>query len=136
MIREHVTAILALLQAAPGGTPLQVLDGAVPAGQTPPYALVYFSDADPEDSDDRALEEVPGRYVLWAYVHSVGGNAAAARAVGSRVRAALLGVVPAATGRSCFPIRREDGDPPQRDESTGVLLMDQVDVYRVESVPA
>ncbi|TDB81645.1 DUF3168 domain-containing protein [Micromonospora fluostatini] len=133
MIREHTAAVLALLQGAPGTTPLVALDGHVPAGRVPPYVLVYFADNDPED---RSLEDRQDRYVLWVYCHNVGGNADAARAVATRVRSALLGVVPVVAGRDCWPIRREDGDPPDRDESTGVLVMDQVDVYRLESVPA
>ncbi|MCX4470451.1 hypothetical protein OOK41_09045 [Micromonospora sp. NBC_01655] len=133
-IRAHADAVLGLLQAAPGS--MKVLDGAAPSGTVPPYVLVYFADADPELPDSRPLDGVSQRHILWAYVHSVGGNAAAARALGERVRAALLDVVPSVTGRECFPIRREDGQPPQRDESTGVLVMDRVDVYRLESVPA
>ena len=136
MIREHADAILALLRAAPGTAPLVVLDGYVPTGTTPPYVLVYFADNDPEDAESRSAEDAPGRYVVWAYCHSVGGNADAARKVGDRVRTALLGAVPAVAGRSCFPIRREDGGPPDRDESTGVLVMDKVDVYRLASEPA
>ena len=136
MIREHADAILALLRAAPGTAPLVVLDGYVPTGTTSPYVLVYFADNDPEDAESRSAEDGPGRYVVWAYCHSVGGNADAARKVGDRVRTALLGAVPAVAGRSCFPIRREDGGPPDRDESTGVLVMDKVDVYRLASEPA
>ena len=136
MIREHADAILALLRAAPGTAPLVVLDGYVPTGTTSPYVLVYFADNDPEDAESRSAEDGPGRYVVWAYCHSVGGNADAARKVGDRVRSALLGAVPAVAGRSCFPIRREDGRPPERDESTGVLVMDKVDVYRLASEPA
>ena len=133
-IRVHCDALLALLRQAPGT--LTVHDGAVPNGTVPPYVLVYFADADPELPDSRPLDGASQRHILRAYVHSVGGNAAAARALGERVRAALLDVVPTVTGRECFPIRREDGQPPQRDESTGVLVMDRVDVYRLESVPA
>lgn len=136
MIGEHAAAVLALLRAAPGSTPLVVLDGYVSSGTVPPYVLVYFSDLDPEDADSRPLEEAPGRYVVWAYCHSVGGNADAARKVANRVRSALLGAVPTVAGRSCFPIRREEGSPPDRDESTGSLVMDKVDVYRLASEPA
>ncbi|MCZ7440817.1 hypothetical protein O7598_30820 [Micromonospora sp. WMMC241] len=126
--------MLALLAAAPGN-PLRVLDGAVPTGVTAPYVLVYFGDEDPELPDSRPLEGVSERFVLRVYAHSVGGNAAAARALGERVRAALLDVTPAIAGRACWPIRREEGSPPQRDESTGTLVMDRVDIYRLESVP-
>lgn len=141
MIREHADAILALLRAAPGPA-LTVYDGAVPldpvTGKSPPppYVVVYFADSDPELTDSRSLEEMPGRYVVWVYCHSVGGNGAAAREVADRVRAQLLAVTPSVAGRSCFPIRREDGQPPQRDESTGTVVMDKVDVYRLVSEPA
>lgn len=134
-VRAHADAVLALLAAAPGN-PLRVLDGAVPKETAPPYVLLYFGDEDPELPDSRPLEGTSGRFVLRVYAHSVGGNAAAARALGERVRAALLDVTPAIVGRACFPIRREEGSPPQRDESTGTLVMDRVDIYRLESVPA
>lgn len=142
MIREHADAVLALLRAAPGTTALTVYDGAVPEdpatgrSKPPPYALVYFADSDPEEPDSRPLSGRPARYVLRAYVHSVGLTASAARSVGERVRAALLNVRPTVAGRQCWPIRREDGQPPQRDDSTGSAVMDRVDVYRLESEPA
>ncbi|MFF0823061.1 DUF3168 domain-containing protein [Micromonospora haikouensis] len=134
MIRAHCDAVLAMLQAAPGS--LRVLDGAVPTGAVPPYVLLYFADTDPELVDSSPMDGTSERFVLRAYVHSVGSNASAARALGERVRTALLDQVPTVPGRVCWPIRREDGQPPQRDESTGVLVMDRVDVYRLESVPA
>ncbi|MCX5066906.1 hypothetical protein OOJ91_13725 [Micromonospora lupini] len=133
-IRAHADAVLALLQAAPGS--LKVLDGAVPKDGVPPYVLVYFADVDPELPDSRALEGTSERFVLRVYAHCVGENSATTRALGERVRTALLDVVPTVTGRVCWPIRREDGQPPQRNESTGTLIMDRVDVYRLESVPA
>ncbi|MFI2664883.1 tail completion protein gp17 [Micromonospora carbonacea] len=134
MIRAHCDAVLGMLQAAPGS--LRVLDGAVPAGTVPPYVLVYFADADPELTDSAPMDGTSERFVLRVYAHSVGGNAAAARALGERVRTALLDQVPTVAGRVCWPIRREEGQLPQRDESTGVLVMDRIDVYRLESVPA
>ncbi|MEU8371218.1 tail completion protein gp17 [Micromonospora tulbaghiae] len=133
-VRAHADAVLALLAAAPGN--LRVLDGAVPKETAPPYVLLYFGDEDPELPDSRPLEGSSERFVLRVWVHSVGGNASAARALGERVRAALLDVAPSIAGRVCWPIRREEGSPPQRDESTGTLVMDRVDIYRLESVPA
>lgn len=134
-VREHADAVLGLLRAAPGN-PLKVLDGAVPTGTAPPYVLVYFADSDPELAESRPLTGRSDRYVLRAYCHSVGGNSEATRALGDRVRAALLDKAPTVAGRLCWPIRREDGQPPQRDESTGSLVMDRVDIYRLESGPA
>lgn len=135
-LNAHAFAMTNLLAAQLGPPPLVWFDGAVPDGTSPPYVVVYFADADPEQPDSRALDGMPHRYVQRAYAHSVGGNAAAARAVAERVRAAWLNVVPSVAGRVCFPIRREDGGPPQRDESAGGLLMDKTDIYRLESEPA
>lgn len=133
MIQAHADAILGLLRADPD---LTVHDGHVPDGSEPPYVLVYVADADPEQSESASLTTESERHVTWAYCHCVGANQIAARAVAQRVRAALLDVTPTIPGRSCWPIRREEGQPAQRDESTGQVVVDLVDVYRLESVPA
>lgn len=134
--KEHAQVMLDLA-AGPGlGTTLTVLDGANPDNVPPPYVLVYFVDSDPEDTDSRSVEDAPGRFVVRGYFHLVGETAAATRALGDKLRARLLGVTPTIAGRSCFPIRREDSTQPQRDESTGRLVMDRVDVYRLASEPA
>jgi hypothetical protein len=39
-------------------------------------------------------------------------------------------------GRKCHPIRQVDDAPAVKDESTGTLIMDLADVYRLRSVPA
>jgi hypothetical protein len=48
----------------------------------------------------------------------------------------VLDVTPVVAGRVCFPIRWREGSPPQRDEATGPLVMDVVDVYSFTSVAA
>jgi hypothetical protein len=53
-----------------------------------------------------------------------------------KVRAALLNVKPVVANRVCHPIRQVDDVPPVKDESTGILIMDLADVYRLRSVPA
>lgn len=136
MIQDHADALLALLRADVGPPPLAVHDGRVPNAGVPPYVLVYFADTDPEEADSRPLTGRSERYVVRAYCHCVGGDQVAARAVAARVRAALLDAVPTVAGRRCHPIRREDGQPTTRDETTGTLVMDKIDVYRLESVPA
>ncbi len=135
MINEHAAAMLALLDADNDPPALVVLDGKVPTGTVAPYVLVYFDDTDPELPDSRPLTGASQRHVVRAICHSVGGNGQAARMVADRVRTALLDVVPTVTGRTCMPIRREDGQPPQRDEQAGGVW-DKVDVYRLESVPS
>lgn len=133
MIDEHAAAVLTLLTAAVTA-PRKLYDGMVPAGIDPranPYVVVYFDSNDPEFD----LRAQPWLFELTATTHSVGGNAQAARQVADIVRTALAGVVPSVSGRACMPIRREPGVPPQRDESTGTLVMDQIDTYVLASVP-
>lgn len=135
-VQAHADAVLALLRAAPGLPSLVVHDGKVPDGAGPPYVLVYLHAETPELSDSRSVQGRSERFVLNVYCHSVGGAASASRAVAQRVRGALLDVTPTIGGRRCWPIRHTESQPPRRDESTGPLVMDQVDVYRLESVPA
>jgi len=140
-IQDECDAFLALLGTAAGSPALQVLDGAVPAGTTTPYALVYFyietpngqiaPDAVPLTFDSDVID-------AFAFIHCVGADpqgARAARAVAGRVRAAILNQTLTVAGRSCFPIRWDSGQPPQRNELTGVVEFDQVDVYKFRSVP-
>lgn len=136
MIQEHAAAMLALLDADNTPPALVVLDGKVPTGQIPPYALVYFADIDPEDSDSRSLTGASQRYRCRGYVHCVGANQTAARMVAGRVRTAWLDIVPTVAGRQCMPIRREDGVQADPDETTGTAVFDLVGVYRLESVPS
>lgn len=132
--QAHADAVLALLGAAlPASPPLVVYDGQVPAGAAPPYVLVYLATATPSGT---SLTSVYDRAVTRGYLHCVGSTAEAARAVAGRASNALLGVIPAIAGRICFPIRDDGSDaPPQRDETTGVLLMDRLVQIRLESVP-
>lgn len=144
-IQAHAQAVLDLLDADNEPPPLVVFDGAVPRdpatgkSRTPPYVLVYFTVSTPSGemaADSTSLDMDSDRIVLRAYCHSVGGNAQAARIVAGRTRAALLNVTPTIAGRTCWPIRHDEGRPAERDESAGTLVLDQVDVYRLESVPA
>lgn len=136
MSAQDAAAFLALLDADNDAPALVPLDGEVPNGVVPPYALLYFYDSDPELTDSRALTSRSERHVTWAVVHNVAESAEGALMVADRSRAALLDVKPTIAGRRCFPIRREDGQPPRRDETTGTAVFDKVDVYRLESVPS
>lgn len=131
-----VEEVLVMLNAITNHT---TYDGAVPAGTEPPYTVVYFTITTP--GGEQAPDAVDLTFdsdviVLNIYAHNVGGNAQAARAVGWKVRAALLNVKPVVPGRVCHPIRQVDDAPPVRDESTGKTIMDLADVYRLRSVPA
>jgi hypothetical protein len=139
-VSAGVEEVLALLTAIPNHT---IHDGKVPntvPPVKPPYTVVYFTIVTPggEQAPD-AVDLIGNSDVinLKIYTHNVGGNAQAARAVSWKVRAALLNVKPVVPGRVCHPIRQEPDEPaPIRDESTGTLIMDLADVYRLRSVPA
>jgi hypothetical protein len=134
VIDEHAQAVIALLDADNAPPALNVHDGKVPAGVDPraaPYVLVYFDSNDPESTKEAA----PYRFEMTATCHSVGGSAQGARMVADRVRTALLAVTPTVAGRVCFPIVRESGQPPRRDETTGSAVFDQVDIYTLTSLP-
>jgi hypothetical protein len=138
-IQAHANAVLALLNAAPGVPALTVLDGSVPQDTEPPYVLVYMSDRTPgaaDAPDSTPLQGNSDRLVTTVYCHCVGGDAIAARAVAQRVRGALLNVTPTVSGRTCWPIRADEDQPPRRDETTGRVVMDLVSMYRLESVPS
>lgn len=133
LLDQAVTnAVLALLSA---DVSLTSYDGAVPSNPTPvpPYCVIYTHIMRPSDDVENPLT---GRSAIWVarfIVHSVGGNATAARAVNERVRTQLLDVRPVVAGLVCGPIRMEDTQPPQRDESTGPLYMDAITTYRLRA---
>jgi hypothetical protein len=136
----HADALLALLRAdenltvypPPEPEPGQV----VPVGARPPYVSVHVRVTVPPEGV-RSITGEADRVVARAYCHSVGANDAQARLVAGRVMAALLNVRPVIAGRSCWPIRHEaSGGEPARDESTGTAVVDQIDVYRLETTPA
>lgn len=134
-IQDLATAGLALLTA---DSQLTVYDGEV-TGTADHYVLVYTfrqlagalirPDATRLTGDQRAVD-------MQLYCHCVGPTAASARAIAGRVEARLLNVRPVVSGRVCHPIRWLEGQPPNRDQSTGPTVMDQVDVYGWTSVPS
>lgn len=122
---------LALLAADAG---LVVFDGAVPnPTPAPPYAVVYTTIDRPSDDGDNPGNGQSRVWVARWIVHCVGSNAVAARAVGQRVRTQLLDVSPFVAGLACGLIRHESTIPPQRDETTGTLVMDLVETFRLKA---
>jgi hypothetical protein len=113
---------------------LKVYDGTVPSPTpAPPYVLVYTVIARPADaaSGAHALSSLSSHWTASWYCHCVGGDAVAARAVAQRVRTQLLDVAPVVAGLSCGLIRQADSQPPARDETTGVLVMDALLVFEL-----
>lgn len=137
-VQQHAAAVLGLLQADTGPPQLVVLDGFVPTGTNPPYVVVYFSVISPEAAvapESSNLDYDSRQVDCWIYCHSIGANGVASRAVAGRVATALLDRTPTITGRFCWPIRHIENQPASRDESTGTLIVDQVDVYRLSTIP-
>lgn len=140
-IQDLADAFFTLARSAPGSPALQVLDGHVDDGVTTPYALVYFYIETPDglQAPDAVNLTFDSDVIdAWAYVHCVGGEPQAERAsrgVAGRVRSVLLNKTLTVTGRSCFPIRWREGQPPQRNEDTSTTIVDTVDVYCFRSVP-
>lgn len=137
---QDLWAAFQTLAGSSAGPALPLLDGEVPDGTAMPHALGYFyivtptglaaPDAVPLTMDSDVIDAV-------AYVHCVGSTPASARAVSGRIRGAVLNRTLIVPGRSCFPIRQDDGQPPQRDEQIpGQPVHDLVDVYTWRSVPA
>jgi hypothetical protein len=108
-------------------------DGTVPGNLVPPYVRVYITVNRPDGTDLSGRSDLA---VCRAYLHQVGANDTAARAVAQRCAGVLLDVTPVVSGRECWPIRHEMNQPPERDESTGRLVMDQVDTFTFSSIPA
>jgi hypothetical protein len=139
-IQDQADAFLALARTAPPSSPaLTVYDGLVPKSPAASYALVYFSIETPDgvaEPDKISLTYASTAINARAYVHCVSIDASGARAVAGRIRAGVLDQVLAIAGRSCFPIRWREGQPPQRNEDVpGAPVFDLVDVYGWSSIP-
>lgn len=132
--KAHADAILALLSAGVDSH-VSVFDGEVPEPfpdpAANPWVLVYFQPRWPTDGAGNAYDGQSRTYQPRFYCHCTGATAAAARSVAGQVRAALLNARPTVAGRACGLIRWFDGQPPNRDETLGFLVMDQVDVYEL-----
>lgn len=139
-IQDHANAVLGLLTAS-FPPEIAVYDGVVPKLPAVPakqYVLVYMylMTPDGQQAPDKVSLNFDSDVVdLWIYCHCVGEDSVAARAVSAQVRVALLNVTPTVASRTCFPIRWREGQPPRRDEETGALVMDLVDVYGFTSIP-
>lgn len=131
----HAQAGLDLLEA---NAALVVFDGKVPdPTPNPPYVLVYTVVEWPSGDGGfaNALDHLSVTCRTTWYCHCVGLTAAAARAVGMQVRSSLLDKRPTIAGRECGLIAQIETVPPQRDETTGRLVMDAIGVYQMTSAP-
>jgi hypothetical protein len=131
---QHAQVFLAALASNPNLTVSRAFDGVVPSPTPdPPWVLTYVTVSWPRDGIGTALTAQQVTVTATATCHCVGLNAAAARAVGMQVRSSLLNLKPVIAGRSCTPVKQDESLAPDRDESTGRLVMDQVQVFSYTS---
>jgi hypothetical protein len=134
-IQAHANAVLNLLRA---DALLTVYDSQVPSGAPDHYALVYTYRQLAGGliaPDKTSLVGDSSTVDMRFYIHCVGADAVAARAVQGRVENALSDVTPSVAGRACFPIRWVEGTQADRDEETLAAVFDNVDVYSLVTVP-
>jgi hypothetical protein len=138
----HAQAILDRLRAAAGSPAMVVHDGQVPptgtAGSTPPYAVVRFvfrklTVGESPGTTSLTFDSVT--YQIDVRVHSVGTDDRSTRGVATRAETQLLNWAPTVTGRTCTPLRQVEAETLAPDESMGVTVAQQVDVYRFLSQP-
>ena len=129
MIRDHVTAVLALISA---DTNVTVYDGRVPNDPTLPYVVVRTDTGRRERS---ALPASSDRLTLRIWATSVGLTRASAQVVSERVTAALLDVRPTVASRSCFPITSVNSQPSRVDDVNTDLVY-VLDEFELVSIPA
>lgn len=138
VVQDHANAYLGLLRATANLTVYPLPDGQdpgrrVPDDAQPPYVVVDVAVETPEGS---TLTGTSDRVRAYAYCHCVGQNDIACRAVAQMVRGALLDRRPVVAGRSVGLIRHDGNRPPTPDESTGSLMVEQTDIYRLDTWPS
>lgn len=140
MIRDHLAAVVALLEASvPATCTVHVGDvgGALEGESDPapatPY-LVVHTDTMPVTSD--RLGQWSNRLDARFYVKAVGATWREAAWGLEHARAALLDVTPTVPGRTCGPLHLGDGQPVDKDRDVTPALFYGVDVYRLMSVTA
>jgi hypothetical protein len=135
VVDDHAAALLALLEARPALTG-RVFDSKVPdPTPTPPYVLVYLHQERLPEAGGNSIDGLSKQITVRAICHCVGEDATGARAMAYQVSAALLDVRPVVGTRASGLIRQESSQPPAPDETTGDLVMDLVDTYRLTTDP-
>ena len=129
MIRDHVAAVVALVDADPNVT---VYDGQVPNEPSLPYVVIRTDSGRRERS---ALPASSDRVTVRIWATSVGETRASAQWVSEKVTTALLDVRPTVTGRSCFPITSVNSQPAREDDVVKPLVF-ALDEFELVSIPA
>ena len=135
IFEDHRSAFMALLNGAGKPAAIGIYNDKIPTTVVPPYVRVYFSANRPPGADGNALDGTSKTLMFRAICHCVGGNDTAALAVAQWVETALLDVRPTVAGRSSGLIRQDSALDPNPDESTGQLVVDVIQTYRLTTEP-
>lgn len=134
--QDDATAMLALLYAqsdvatypAAGGGP-----STVPPGTQPPYRSVHFVSEHTPVGGRMTHKSVITE--TRAFVHCVGANDIAARAMVRRTREAWLDVKVALPGREVYPIRHEQTRDADTTEPVAQTRVSITTIYRLKHEP-
>lgn len=129
MSKPHTDAVLALVTAAAGTT----YDAQVPKDRTLPYRVVFTDDGLDTAS---TLEAVPDLLTVLVRVTAAGLTRASVQITRDLAHAALIGVKPAVSGRSCSPLRQVNARPITEDRDVDPPVLYSVNEYEFFSVPA
>lgn len=135
VFEDHRSALMALLNGGAKPAAIAIYNEKVPTAAVPPYVRVYFSANRPPGAEGNALDGTSKTLTFRAICHCVGGNDTAALTVAQWVETALLDIRPTVTGRSSGLIRQDAALDPAPDESTGTLVVDAVQTYRLTTEP-
>lgn len=134
-LQDHADALLVLLYADDELTTYPAPDGGpttVPAEAEPPYVSVHFAADRPSGG---RLDGKSTRLKVRAYVHCVGANDIAARAVCERVALSWLDVRVDIPGRTRERVKFEQSRPPDSTEPVARTTVTITDIYTLETWP-
>lgn len=131
---DETHAQVAFTALAANAALIHVFDGVVPSPTPdPPYVLIYSKISWPRDGIGTALTATQRTITCTYTCHCVGLSPRAARGIQMEVRATLLNLRPVISGRNCSPIKQDEQLEPDRDESTGRLVVDAISTYSYSS---
>jgi hypothetical protein len=128
--KTHTDAVLALIDA---GSTIVVCDGNVPDGTALPRNVLFTDSGNDEATN---LEALPDLLTFRFQVNSSGLTRASVQIAADQARDAVIGVVPAVSGRSCSAIRQVNSRPITQDRDVTPHLMYAVNEYAFYSVAA
>lgn len=134
--QDDATAMLELLYAQTDVTTYPAEDGGpstVPTNALPPYRSVHF--ATEHTAEGGSMTHLSTRTITRAFVHCVGANDIAARAMVRKTKEAWLDVRLDLPGRNAVRIKHEQTRDAQPTEPVAKTTVTITTIYRLEHVP-